>query len=240
MSVFSILREQIEAIKQNDPAARSTLEIVTCYQGFHAVLLHRAAHFLWKHGLRTPARFISSINRFVSGIEIHPGARIGRRLVIDHGTGVVIGETAVVGDDCLLYQGVTLGGTGKEAGKRHPTLGSNVMVAAGAKILGNITVGDNCKIGAGSVVLKSVPPGCTVVGVPGRVVVQNGVRTTPRDLEHGKLPDPTEETLNCLAHRIERLERRVADLMTALPGGDGAESETTKQDYLVTDQGGGI
>lgn len=201
------LREQIETIFREDPAARSVLEIVLCYPGFHAVMAHRVAHRLYKAGVPLLPRLISQISRFFTGIEIHPGARIGRRFFIDHGMGVVIGETTEIGDDVLLYQGVTLGGTGKEKGKRHPTIGNNVVIGSGAKVLGNITIGDHVKIGAGSVVIRSVPDHSTVVGVPGRIVRRHGVPLTDAEvLEHGRLPDPEGQAIEELARRIERLE----------------------------------
>src|SRR5512146_1900752 len=164
------LREDIRSIFDRDPAAKNTLEVLLCYSGLHALWFYRTNHWLWTHGARTLARWLSQVARLLTGIEIHPGAVIGRRLFIDHGMGVVIGETAVVGDDVTLYQGVTLGGTGKEQGKRHPTVGSNVVIGAGAKILGNISIGPNCRIGAGSVVLRDVPADSTVVGVPGHII----------------------------------------------------------------------
>jgi serine O-acetyltransferase len=209
--MFRTIREQLETIFREDPAAKSILEIVLCYPGFHAILLHRLAHRLWN--LRVPIlpRFISQLSRFLTGIEIHPGAQIGRRFFIDHGMGVVIGETAVIGDDCLLYQGVTLGGTGKERGKRHPTLGNRVIVGTGAKVLGNILVGDCTRIGAGSVVLRPVPPHSTVVGIPGKVVRSRVEDEEP--LEHAKLPDPTGEKLQDLQQRVEQLEQAIQDLI---------------------------
>lgn len=212
--MFGRLRKEIEVIFTKDPAARSVLEIVLCYAGFHAILAHRVAHWLWRHRLGTLARFISNISRMWTGIEIHPGAKIGERFFIDHGTGVVIGETTEIGDDVLLYQGVTLGGTGKEKGKRHPTLLNNIVVGTGAKVLGNITIGNNVKIGANAVVLRDVPDNSTVVGVPGRVVMQNGVRVPPpaADLDHGRLPDPVAEALQSMQQQIEQLQREVEAL----------------------------
>src|SRR5271168_5065517 len=186
--MFAAIREQIETIFREDPAAKSVIEIVLCYPGFHAVLIHRFAHRLYKSGFNLPARIVSQINRSLTGIDIHPGAQLGRRLFIDHGMGVVIGETAQIGDDVLIYQNVTLGGTGKEKGKRHPTIGNHVVVGTGAKVLGNIVLGDYVKVGAGSVVVKSVPQYSTVVGVPGRIVRSR--YGTSDDLEHGRLPDP--------------------------------------------------
>ncbi len=196
--------EDIRAYKRNDPAARSALEIFFLYNGFHATLHYRIAHWLHIHGLKFLARLVSQGSKFFTGIEIHPGATIGRRLVIDHGTGIVIGETAIIGDDCLLYQGVTLGGTGKDVGKRHPTLGNNVMVGCGAKLLGPFTVGDNARIAANSVVLRDVPQDATVVGVPGRVVRLRGEK-----LDHIHTPDP-------VMLEIEQLKNRLATLEHAL------------------------
>jgi serine O-acetyltransferase len=205
--MFRAIREQIETVFHGDPAAKSTLEIFFCYPGFHSILLHRAAHRLHTDGFTLLARILSQFNRSVTGIEIHPGATIGRRCFIDHGMGVVIGETAEIGDDALLYQGVTLGGTGKEKGKRHPTIGNNVVIGTGAKILGNITIGDHTKIGAGSVVIRSVPEHSTVVGVPGRVVRS---RADAGDyLEHGTLPDPEGQLIDDLTKRIEQLEAQI-------------------------------
>ena len=197
------IREQIDTVFRRDPAARSSLEILLCYPGVHAVLLHRMAHRLYGAGWFTPARMVSQFSRMVTGIEIHPGAAIGKRFFIDHGMGVVIGETAEIGDDVLLYQGVTLGGTGKVTGKRHPTLGNGVVVGTGAKILGNIRIGDYSKVGAGSVVVRPVPDQSTVVGIPGRVVRD----LDPTDaLEHGSLPDPQGQLIDELARRVAELE----------------------------------
>ncbi len=198
------IREQIDVIFREDPAARSVLEVLICYPGLHAILIHRLAHQLYGGGLKLLARMLSQVARAFTGIEIHPGATIGRRFFIDHGMGVVIGETTVIGDDVILYQGVTLGGTGKERGKRHPTLGNHVVVGTGAKVLGNITLGNNVKIGAGSVVVHPVPDDCTVVGIPGRIVKTRG--QVVDDLEHGKLPDPEGESMEDLRSRIEALE----------------------------------
>jgi serine O-acetyltransferase len=206
--MFQTVREQIRTVFQRDPAARSVLEIVLCYPGFHAILFHRAAHRLYRARWFTPARMISQLSRTLTGIEIHPGARIGRRCFIDHGMGVVIGETAEIGDDVLLYQGVTLGGTGKDTGKRHPTIGNEVVIGTGAKILGNIRIGARAKVGAGSVVVRPVPDDSTVVGVPGRVV--RGSDTDP--LAHGHLPDPEGQAIEDLARRIAELEAAVKAL----------------------------
>ena len=206
--MFSTIREQIETVFREDPAAKSTLEIVLCYPGFHAILAHRLAHWLHRQGVPLLPRVISQISRFLTGVEIHPGAKIGRRFFIDHGMGVVIGETTEIGDDVLLYQNVTLGGTGKEKGKRHPTIGNHVVIGTGAKVLGSITVGSNVKVGAGSVVVKPVPDNSTVVGVPGRVV-RSGTDTRCDDLEHGKLPDPEGQAIDSLSRRVEELEEVV-------------------------------
>jgi serine O-acetyltransferase len=206
--MFSAVREQIATVFKRDPAARSVLEIVLCYPGFHAILLHRLAHRLYVGGWFTLGRVVSQFSRTFTGIEIHPGARIGRRFFIDHGMGVVIGETSEIGDDVLLYQGVTLGGTGKEHGKRHPTIGNSVVIGTDAIILGNIRIGDHAKVGAGSVVVRSVPDHSTVVGVPGRVV--GGAETEP--LEHGMLPDPEGQAIDDLARRMAQLENLVRSL----------------------------
>ncbi|MDX2154576.1 MAG: serine O-acetyltransferase [Bryobacteraceae bacterium] len=208
--MFRTIREQVETIFREDPAAKSVLEIVLCYPGFHAILAHRLAHRLYRAGIPLLPRFLSQISRFFTGIEIHPGARIGRRFFIDHGMGVVIGETTEIGDDVLLYQGVTLGGTGKERGKRHPTLGDHVVVGTGAKVLGNIRIGDHVKIGAGSVVVHAVPDYSTVVGVPGRVVRTRGEAV--ETLEHGKLPDPEGQAIEDLVRRVEDLEAQLRAL----------------------------
>jgi serine O-acetyltransferase len=209
-TMFQIIREQIDTIFHEDPAARSVLEIVLCYPGFHAVLAHRFAHWLYQLGIPLLPRVISQISRFFTGIEIHPGATIGRRFFIDHGMGVVIGETTEIGDDVLIYQNVTLGGTGKECGKRHPTIGNRVVIGTGAKVLGNILVGDDVKIGAGSVVVKPVPDHSTVVGIPGRVVRTS--LESSEQLEHGKLPDPEGQALDDLRSRVEDLERTLREI----------------------------
>ncbi len=211
--MFRSIREQIDTIFREDPAAKGVLEIVFYYPGFHAVVLHRLAHGLYRRSFVTLGRMVSQFSRLITGIDIHPGAMIGRRLFIDHGTGVVVGETAEIGDDVLIYQGVTLGGTGKEKGKRHPTIGDHVVIGAGAKVLGNILVGDHVKIGAGSVVVHPVPPHSTVVGVPGRVVRIGGVEVN-NELDHGQLPDPEAQSIEELALRVERLE----ELVRALTG----------------------
>lgn len=206
--MFKHLREDIEAVMENDPAARSKLEVFFTYSGLHAIWAYRIAHWFHKKRLLFIARVISQLARFFTGIEIHPGAKIGRRFFIDHGMGVVIGETCEIGDNVTIYQGVTLGGTGKEKGKRHPTLKDNVLVAAGAKVLGNITIGENSKVGAGSVVLKDVPPNATVVGIPGKVVVKDGVKVK-KDLNHGDLPDPILDLCKNLQAQIDELKKEI-------------------------------
>jgi serine O-acetyltransferase len=219
--MFHQLRQDIRVIFDRDPAAKSIVEVVLCYPGLHALIFHRISHSLYKRNLVILPRLISQFSRFLTGIEIHPGATIGQGLFIDHGMGVVIGETAEVGDNVTIYQGVTLGGTGKEKGKRHPTIGNNVFIGSGAKILGSIKVGDNVKIGAGSVVTKPVPNDSTVVGVPGRVVVHHGIpirkvglhpnplpEQNPREEE---LPDPIQEMLRCLMERVNHLELKLGE-----------------------------
>ena len=208
--MFRAIREQIDTVFREDPAARSVIEIILCYPGFQAILLHRVAHRLYKWGLPLFPRVLSQATRFFTGIEIHPGATIGRRFFIDHGACVVIGETTEIGDDVLLYQGVTLGGTGAEKGKRHPTLGNSVVVGTGAKILGNIRIGDNVKVGAGSVVVHPVPDNSTVVGIPGRVV---RIRPEGGMLEHGRLPDPEGQAIDDLARRVAELESTLRKLI---------------------------
>ena len=210
------LRADLAIIRERDPAARGPLEILLCYPGFQAVTLHRLSHRLWhsKLPLKLAARLLSQLGRGLTGIEIHPGARIGTGVFIDHGMGVVIGETAEVGDRCLLYQGVTLGGTGKESGKRHPTLANNVVIGAGAKVLGAIEVGANTRVGAGSVVVRNVEANCTVVGIPGRVIHQSGVRINP--LAHSALPDAEANVIRNLMERIDQLEGQVRNLQDIL------------------------
>jgi serine O-acetyltransferase len=205
--LLSLIREDVANVLEHDPAAKSRLEVYLCYSGLHAVWFHRMNHWLWNHQFFLLARWLSQVTRFLTGIEIHPGAQIGRRLFIDHGFGVVIGETAVVGEDVTLYQGVTLGGTGKELGKRHPTLLDNVVVGDGAKILGNITVGRNCRIGAGSVVLRNVPDESTVVGVPGHIIFREGRRVVITDPK--QINDPLSEALAAVATEVNKLTERV-------------------------------
>jgi serine O-acetyltransferase len=237
--LFGTLREDIQTVFAKDPAARRTLDVIFCYPGLHALWLHRVAHFLWQHRLQFLARLLSHISRFLTGIEIHPGARIGKRFFIDHGAGVVIGETAEIGDDVLLYQGVVLGGTTLKKGKRHPTIGNNVVMGTGAVALGSIAIGDRVQVGAGSVVVKSVPPGATVVGIPGRITGDH--RKPLVDLEHGNLPDPVAEAIRFVLKEQDKLEERLKDL-------EGVTGITCPNDELrekilpeaVFSQGGGI
>ena len=205
--MFKTLREDIRAIRERDPAARNGVEIFFLYSGLHALIQHRIAHFFYKHNMRFIARMISQMNRFFTGVEIHPGAQIGKGLFIDHGSGVVIGETTIIGDNCTIYQGATLGGTGKDVGKRHPTLGNNVMVGAGAKILGPFKVGDNSKIASNAVVLEEIPPNSTAVGVPARVVRQGGVKCAEFDQIH--IPDPIAQELCAMRIQIEQLKKQL-------------------------------
>ncbi len=205
------IQEEIQSVKDRDPAARSSLEILLTYSGVHALLAYRCSHALYEKKFYLSARIISQLAKFFTGIEIHPGAKIGKGLFIDHGTGVVIGETAVIGDNCILYQGVTLGGTGKERGKRHPTLGNNVMIGCGAKVLGPFTIGSNVKIAANSVVLHEIPDNCTAVGAPARVVKRDGKKIA-QDLDQVHIPDPVAQELCRQQVRIEKLERELNDL----------------------------
>lgn len=202
------MKEDIEVVFEQDPAARTHFEVMLTYSGLHAIWSHRVAHFLFKRKLFFLARTVSQISRFFTGIEIHPGAKIGRRFFIDHGMGVVIGETCEIGDNVTVFQGVTLGGTGKEKGKRHPTIKDNALIATGAKVLGSITIGENSKVGAGSVVLQDVPPNSTVVGIPGRVVIQDGIKVrNSKDLNHRDLPDPVLDKIRELENEIENLKK---------------------------------
>lgn len=212
--MLKALKEDVAVVFDQDPAARNYLEVILTYSGLHAVWAHRLAHTFFKNRFFFIARVISQISRFFTGIEIHPGAVIGRRFFIDHGMGVVIGETCVIGDNVTLFQGVTLGGTGKEGGKRHPTLEDNVLVATGAKVLGSITIGESSKVGAGSVVLKDVPPNSTVVGIPGKVVIQDGIRIK-KDFNHQDLPDPVADICNSMEMKIAELQREVELLKQA-------------------------
>ena len=237
--MFKTLREDIRTIFAKDPAARSTLEVIFFYPGLHALWFHRLAHSLWRHKLRFLARLLSHLNRSLTGIEIHPGARIGERFFIDHGAGVVIGETAEIGDDVLLYQGVVLGGTTLRKGKRHPTIGNNVVMGTGAVALGSIAIGDRVRVGAGSVVVRSVPPGATVVGIPGKIVGDH--REPLVDLEHGNLPDPVAEAIRFVLREQDKLDERLKNL----EGASGIASPTDElQEKIMIEavfsQGGGI
>ncbi len=229
-SFFRSVREDIAAVFESDPAARSYFEVLICYPGLHAVWVHHLSHWFWLHGMRFMARFTSQVARFYTGIEIHPGAAIGRRLFIDHGMGTVIGETAIVGNDVTLYQGVTLGGTGKDKGKRHPTIGNNVSIGSGGKVLGNITIGDNCRVGAGSVVLRNVPANSTIVGVPGHIVLRDGKRvviTDPKDIS-----DPLSDVIIKLAAELQELRAQFRqhshDSLGAEPDVSAAGDPTTR------------
>ena len=238
--MFRTLKEDIQTVFAKDPAARSVLEVIFCYPGLHALWFHRLAHFLWCHRLKFLARLVSHVNRFLTGIEIHPGARIGRRFFIDHGAGVVIGETAEVGDDVLMYQGVVLGGTSLKKEKRHPTIGNNVVMGTGSVALGAITVGNGARIGSGSVVIKPVPPGATVVGIPGRIVED---RHKPlADLEHGKLPDPVADAVRLILREQERLGKRLQKLesLSGLVISDDEPEDRRRELVREFSQGGGI
>lgn len=212
-SIVNKIKQEVDSVKRRDPAARSTLEILLTYSGVHAVLAYRVSHWFYQKKLFLIARIISQLARLFTGIEIHPGAKIGKGLLIDHGSGVVIGETAEIGDNCLLYQGCTLGGTGKDKGKRHPTLGNNVMVGCGAKILGPFKVGDNVKIAANAVVLNEIPPNCTAVGVPAKIVKIDGVKTNVcSELDQIHIPDPVANEIKCSKIQIKLLEKRIEKL----------------------------
>ena len=237
--MFRQFRADLALIRERDPAARGALEILLCYPGFQALTLHRLSHRLWRSRLplRLPARLLSQLTRGLTGIEIHPGARIGQGVFIDHGMGVVIGETAEIGNHCLLYQGVTLGGTGKESGKRHPTLADHVVVGAGAKVLGALNIGTNTRIGAGSVVVRDVDADCTVVGIPGRVIHQSGVRINP--LAHSALPDAEANVIRNLMERIDQLEGQVSSLkafIKALAKGDRQNELINAQSQSLRDR----
>jgi serine O-acetyltransferase len=223
--LFRRMKEDIDTIFENDPAARGWFEVVFTYSGLHALWAHRVGHWFYKKRMYTMARIISQASRFMTGIEIHPGAVIGRRFFIDHGMGVVIGETCEIGDDVLLYHGVTLGGTGKEKGKRHPTIGNNVVISAGAKVLGSFTVGDNSRIGANAVVLSEVPTNSTVVGIPGRIIKRDGVRVGR--LDHANLPDPVIEMFRQLQQEIDELKQETIEarkIKQIIGGSDSYES----------------
>ncbi|TFJ92907.1 serine O-acetyltransferase [Lentibacillus salicampi] len=217
--MFRRMKEDMDVVFEQDPAARSYIEVFLTYSGLHAIWSHRIAHFFFKRRLFFIARAISQLSRFFTGIEIHPGATIGRRLFIDHGMGVVVGETSEIGDNVTLFQGVTLGGTGKEKGKRHPTVKDNAMVTTGARVLGNITIGYSSKVGAGSIVLKDVPDYSTVVGVPGRIVVRNGEKVK-KNLDHQKLPDPVADRCEHLQEEIDALKEEIAKLKEVKQNGN--------------------
>ncbi len=227
--IAGLIREDVSTVLERDPAAKSRLEVFLCYSGLHAVWFYRINHWLWDHGFLLLARWLSQVARLLTGIEIHPGATIGRRLFIDHGLGVVIGETAIVGDDVTLYQGVTLGGTGKEHAKRHPTIEDNVVIGGGAKVLGNITVGRNSRIGAGSVVLRNVPEHSTVVGVPGHIIFRNGERVVITDPK--QINDPLSEALAAVASEVNRLAERVR----VLEGTGGSEPLSESMQRIIED-----
>jgi len=238
--MFRHIREDVKTVFAKDPAARSTLEIILCYSGLHAVWAHRVNHFLWTHHLKLAARFLSNLSRFFTGIEIHPGAKIGRRCFIDHGTGIVIGETAEVGDDVLMYQGSGLIGTSLHKEKRHPTIGNKVEIGAGAFVLGAITVGDGARIGAGSVVIRPVPPGTTVVGVPGKVVSKQ--EKPVMDLEHAKMPDPLAEAIRLVlqdGHHIEDRLKKLEETCGLVPPRDTLEERKQEVEKELA-QGDGI
>ena len=222
-AVSGSIREDIASVFDRDPAAKSVLEILLCYSGLHALWFYRLNHWLWNHGTRLLSRWLSQVARLLTGIEIHPAAQIGRRLFIDHGMGVVIGETSVIGDDVTLYQGVTLGGTGKEKGKRHPTIGNRVVIGAGARVLGNIRIGDNSRVGAGSVVLRDVPDNATIVGVPGHIVLRSGQRVIITDPE--QIHDPLSEALAAVATQVKDLKERLQELEGSKPADSRSADE---------------
>lgn len=234
MSFFSCMREDIDAVLDRDPAAKNRFEVVLLYSGLHALWIYRIHHWLWVHHRRFLARLLSQTARLITGIEIHPGAQIGRRFFIDHGMGVVIGETTIIGDDVTLYQGVTLGGTGKETGKRHPTIANNVVIGTGARVLGNIVIGENSRVGAGSVVLRDVPDNSTVVGVPGHIVLRHGKRVVITDPK--QINDPLSEALAAVASEVKRLKEEVRELQgRQLAPGDEVDrlQEVIEIDYQI-------
>lgn len=230
--MFKGIKKDINAIRERDPAARNSLEVLLLYPGLHSIILHRPAHWLYNRKVFFPARLISQFSRFLTGIEIHPGAKMGRGVLIDHGSGVVIGETAEVGDNCTIYQGVTLGGTGKEKGKRHPTLGKNVLVGSGAKILGPFTVGDGAKVASNAVVLQPIPPEATAVGVPARVVSIKGKKISEKDrLDHVHTPDPVSQEICRLQLEINRMRKRVEALEAEKAAAGSQKAEELARDY---------
>ncbi|MEY4768077.1 MAG: hypothetical protein RL637_716 [Pseudomonadota bacterium] len=226
MSLFQQLREDIDCVFDRDPAAQTVFEVITCYPGFHAILIHRLSHYCWQQGWRWLGRFISHCGRWLTGIEIHPGAQLGRRLFIDHGMGIVIGETAVIGDDCTLYHSVTLGGTSWKKGKRHPTLGNGVVIGAGAKVLGPIMIGDQARVGSNSVVLKNVPPAATVVGIPAHLVDKSNTAHQRDSLANqsrfqaygtaADMPDPIAQAINQMLDHIHQMDKQVEAMQQAL------------------------
>jgi serine O-acetyltransferase len=230
---FERMRDDISWVLENDPAAKSALEVGLCYSGVHAVWFYRLNHWLWNHGMRLFARWLSQVARLFTGIEIHPAAKIGRRLFIDHGMGVVVGETTVIGDEVTIYQGVTLGGTGKEQGKRHPTIGNGVVIGAGSRVLGNIEIGHNSRIGAGSVVLRSVPDDSTVVGVPGHIIFRNGKRVVITDPR--QITDPLSEALSVVATQVKELQKRVQQLEGTIAEVADPDSEKSLQAIIEID-----
>jgi len=234
LSFFSCAREDVAAILDRDPAAKSTFEVLVLYSGLHALWAYRVHHWMWTHGWRFLARALSQLARLFTGIEIHPGAEIGRRFFIDHGMGVVIGETAIIGDDVTLYQGVTLGGTGKETGKRHPTICNNVVVGTGARVLGNITIGENSRVGAGSVVLRDVPDNSTIVGVPGHIVLRSGKRVVITDPK--LINDPLSEAVAAVANEVKKLKQQVHELQgreMVYSDGDEKLQQAIEIDYQI-------
>ena len=245
--MFDSLREDIRCVFDRDPAARNTFEVLTAYPGIHALIIHRASHWLWRKGFKWLARMLSHLARWLTGIEIHPGAQIGRRFFIDHGMGVVVGETAEIGDDCTLYHGVTLGGTSWEKGKRHPTLGNNVVVGAGAKILGPLTVGDGVRVGSNAVVLKDVPEGATVVGIPGRIVSARTAEISPQREELARkmgfdaygmtkdMPDPVAHAINCILDHIHAMDNKLDNTSHAVKLLGGKVDDTRLPEISPTD-----
>jgi len=227
------MRDDISWVLENDPAAKSALEVALCYSGVHAAWFYRVDHWFWIHGMRLFARWLSQVARLFTGIEIHPAAKIGRRLFIDHGMGVVVGETTVIGDEVTIYQGVTLGGTGKEQGKRHPTIGNGVVIGAGSRVLGNIEIGHNSRIGAGSVVLRSVPDDSTVVGVPGHIIFRNGKRVVITDPR--QITDPLSEALSVVATQVKELQKRVQQLEGTIAEVVDPDSEKSLQAIIEID-----
>lgn len=228
--MFRSIREDVASVFERDPAAKSVLEVLLCYSGLHALWFYRLNHWLWNHGIRLLARWLSQVARLLTAIEIHPAAQIGRRLFIDHGMGVVIGETTIIGDDVTLYQGVTLGGTGKEKGKRHPTIGNGVVIGAGAKVLGDIRIGNDCRVGAGSVVLRDVPDHSTIVGVPGHIIFRKGQRVVITDPK--QINDPLSEALSAVATQVKDLRHRVQKL----EGSESGSGETTAELQAISDE----